>query len=93
MPIVLREPTKNFGNCYFCLVIVKGFNKKTKHLLKYSDIPSAIRPVAHCYKIFVPVFAGLPKINDDVISLTTSNMDDGKKADVFLPSDDDFDLL
>ncbi|XP_076040377.1 uncharacterized protein LOC143024889 [Oratosquilla oratoria] len=63
VPMVWREPTNHFDNCYSCLVNVKGLNEKTKHLLKYQDIPSTIRPVAP-----VPVFAGLPEIDDDVIN-------------------------
>ena len=91
VPMVWREPTNHLDNCYFCLVNVKGFNKKTKHLLKYPDILSTIRPVAHCHEIPVPVFDRLPEIDDDVISETTSNTDKDEPTDVFLPSDADCD--
>lgn len=60
--------------------------------MKYPDIPSAIRPVAHCDEIPVPVFAGLNEINDDVISTTTSNTDEDEPTDVFQPSDADCDM-
>src|ERR1044072_1204441 len=48
----------------FCLVNVKGFNKKNKQYLKYPRIPSAIRPVAHSEEIPVPIFTKLLKIDD-----------------------------
>lgn len=37
MAMVGREQTNHFDNCYFRLVNVRGFNKKTKYLLKYTD--------------------------------------------------------
>ena len=59
--------------CYFCLVNVKGFNKKNKQHLQYPSIPPAIRPVPHGDQIPVPVFTKLPSIDEDQLTFSTSS--------------------
>ena len=54
VPIVLREPKNHVDDCYFCLVNVKGFNKKNKQHLQYPNIHSAMRPIPHGDKILYP---------------------------------------
>ena len=39
----------------FCMTKVAGFTKKTKHLIDYPNLPSALRPVPHGPGIPVPV--------------------------------------
>jgi len=46
-PIVWREPKDHLFGCYFCLTNVKGFISKSKHTVKYPDLPSAMWPVPH----------------------------------------------
>ena len=41
-----------------------GINRKNQSSLKYPDLESARRPVAHCDEIPVPVFGELPDISD-----------------------------
>src|ERR1700755_334050 len=72
----------------FCVVNVKGFNKKNKQYLKYPRISSAIRPVAHSEEIPVPIFTKLPKI-DDTDLCSPSSSDEEDTTDIFQPCDED----
>ena len=47
VPMVWREPTNHFSDCYFSLTKVSGHSKKSKSKIVYPDCPSALRPVAH----------------------------------------------
>ena len=55
-PMIWIEPTNHKNECYFCLTpsMKKGFNRKKKSLIEYSDIPSAIRPVCHSDQLPIP---------------------------------------
>lgn len=86
--MVWREPTNHLDDCYFCLVNVKGFNKKNKQYLQYPNIPSAILPVAHSEEIPVPAFTELPKIYDTYLS-SPGTTDEDDATDLFQPSDED----
>ena len=63
--MVWREPTNHATDCYFCAVDVSGINRKNRGSLKYPDLQSARRPVAHCDAIPVPLFGELPDISDE----------------------------
>lgn len=65
IPMVWREPTNHVTDCYFCAIDVTGINRKNRSSLKYPDLESARRPVAHCDEIPVPVFGELPDISDE----------------------------
>ena len=65
IPMVWREPTNHVTDCYFCTVDVTGINRKNRGNLKYRDLQSARRPVAHCDEIPVPIFGELPNISDE----------------------------
>jgi hypothetical protein len=44
VPLVWREPK----DCYFCLTNITGItSSKSKHTVKYPNVPSAMRPVPH----------------------------------------------
>ena len=34
-------------DCYFCMINIKGINRKNKHYAQYPYVPSAIRPISH----------------------------------------------
>ena len=42
-----REPQDNSSDCYFCITQKKGISSKSKHTVKYPNLPSALRPVPH----------------------------------------------
>jgi len=68
IPMVWREPTNHVTDCYFCAVDVTGINRKNRGSLKYPDLQSARRPVAHCDEIPVPICGELPDISDEDVS-------------------------
>jgi len=45
VPMVWREPTDHVSDCYFCLTSITGVTAKSKHTVRYPDLPSAMRPV------------------------------------------------
>ena len=78
VPMVWREPSKHFDDCYFCTMHLKGINRKNKKSLKYPNLPSAIRPVPHCNEIPVPAFKSLP----DLLEVESGPNDDGADLDL-----------
>ena len=47
VPIVWSEPRNHFNEPYFCVTSTNGFFGKSKHEIKNSNIPSAVRPSSH----------------------------------------------
>ena len=68
IPMVWREPTNHVTDCYFCAIDVTGINRKNRSSLKYPDLESARRPVAHCDEIPVPVPGELTDISEEDFS-------------------------
>ena len=66
------EPNNHLTDCYFCRVNTTGVGKKNQHKITYPNIPSAIRPVLHTEEVPVPVFKGLPSLDDKDIAHDTS---------------------
>ena len=62
IPMIWRELTNHFDDCYFCPVSTKGIDWKNRNSLVYPNLKSAIRPIPHCNKIPIPVLEGLPKL-------------------------------
>ena len=54
VPMVWREQKDHVTDCYFCLTKTSGYTSKTKKLIKYPSLPSAIRPVSHDDSLPVP---------------------------------------
>ena len=75
IPMVWREQQNHFDDCYFCLINLKGINKKNKHTLQYPNIQSAIRPVPHCEDIPVPIFSILPELTEEECPVDPCSMD------------------
>ncbi len=65
IPMIWREPKDHVTDCYFCIVKITGFNKKTRHKICYPNLDSAIRPMPHCGEVPVPVFEQLPSLEDE----------------------------
>jgi hypothetical protein len=65
VPMVWREPKNHCDDCYFCLVNIKGINRKNKQNWKYPDLNSARRPVPHSDEIPIPLFNSLPELLED----------------------------
>ena len=76
IPMVWRELTNYVTDCYFCTVNVTGINRKNRGSLKYLDLQSASRPVAHCDEISEPIFGELPGISDEDASSVEGDEDE-----------------
>ena len=75
VPIVWREPTNHFSDCYFCLTKISGHSKKSKSKIVYPNCSSALRPVTHVSEnILVPSPPSQLELRADEIckSATTS---------------------
>ncbi|KAI6650057.1 hypothetical protein LOD99_6272 [Oopsacas minuta] len=81
IPMIWREPQNHISDCYFCMANISGFNAKTKSLIKYPNLHSAIRPVPHSIDVPVPKFTNL-----DVIS----EIDNCETRDSLIREDEDF---
>jgi hypothetical protein len=47
VPIIGSEPKEHSTDCYFCLTNIIGITFKSKHTVKYANVPSVMRPVSH----------------------------------------------
>lgn len=47
VPVIWREPTNHFSDCYFCMTIIKGFSFKTRKSVAYPNIESVSKPMPH----------------------------------------------
>jgi len=54
IPMVWREPQDHSSDCYFCITQIKGISSKSKHTVKYPNLPSAMRPVPHNEDLCIP---------------------------------------
>jgi hypothetical protein len=52
--MIWREPKNHSDGCYFCCCDVKGYNSKTKKVILYPNLPSALRSVTHGPEVPVP---------------------------------------
>ena len=48
IPAIWREQTDHVADCYFCMVIVKGFNKKNKHSTPTSRVQLSFEACSSC---------------------------------------------
>ena len=58
IPMVWREGKDHITDCYFCMINLRGINRKNKHHVQYPDVPSAIRPIPYCPDLPVPTPVG-----------------------------------
>jgi len=65
--MIWREPTNHDNDCYFCMTIVRGCNKKTKHKIVRSSLPSALRP--RLYSVDIPLPTPPAALNESDSSL------------------------
>ena len=54
IPMVWREPQDHSLDCHFCITQIKGISSKSKHTVKYPNLPSAMRPVPHSEDLPIP---------------------------------------
>ncbi|GFS30370.1 hypothetical protein NPIL_23611 [Nephila pilipes] len=54
VPMVIQELKDRINDLYFCLTNITGHSSKTKLMIKYLDIPSALKPKFHEVGLLVP---------------------------------------
>lgn len=81
IPMVWREQRNHFDDCYFCLVNVTGYSRKTKHLIQYPNLDSALRPIAHSDEVPIPIFTHLPQIDDGNFTTSSSDLSQDEHED------------
>ena len=82
IPMVWREPANHITDCYFCAIDLNGINRKNRGIVKYLDLHSARRPVAHCDEIPVPICKELPDVShEDVSSIEVQEEEKGADVD------------
>ena len=74
--MVWREPRNHVSDCYFCAIDVTGINRKNCKILKYPDLESARRPVAHSDECTVPVYAMLFEDSDNGSTASQESQED-----------------
>lgn len=60
VPMVWREPKNHYDDCYFCLVKLRGVNRKK---MIYPDLESAKRPLPHSEDVPVPTLGDLSDLS------------------------------
>jgi hypothetical protein len=54
VPMIWREPKNHTDDCYFCCYSVKEYNSKSKKVILYPNILSALSPVVNGPEVPVP---------------------------------------
>jgi hypothetical protein len=52
--MVWSEPKDYSSDCYFCVTNKAGITSKSKHTVKYPNVPSAMRPVPYNEALPIP---------------------------------------
>jgi hypothetical protein len=52
--MIRRASKHHLMDCYFCLSNIVGISAKSKHVVQYPYLPSAIRPVLHSEDLPAP---------------------------------------
>lgn len=89
VPMVWREPTNHFNDCYFCITKTEGYSIKGKRKIEYPNLFSVMRPVPHNEDLPVPT-APLDwqdiVLEDNKASLDTDTFEDQCTDSTFIPS-------
>ena len=79
-----RETKNHTDDCCFCAINLAGINKEKRKSLLYPNLPSALRPVAHCDEIPIPVFEKLPDEPNENLDVSFQEQDNLNDND-FVP--------
>ena len=86
IPMFWRERKDHITDCYFCMINLKGINRKNKHIVQYPDVPSAIRLIPHGPDLPVPEPDGNMEYSSDS---EHSDMTVVARDDAYKPEKDD----
>ena len=82
--MIWREPKKHTDECSICPINLTGINKKKSIPSTYQNLPSALRPVAHCNEFPIPVFKEPPDVPNENLDVSFDEQDDLNDND-FVP--------
>ena len=68
IPMVWREPQDHSSDCYFFITQIEEISSKSKHTVKYPNLPSAVRAVSHSEDLPIPHPSTHPTLEDTRIS-------------------------
>ena len=71
----LEGDKKPYRRLLVCAINLTGINKKKRKSLLYPNLPSALRPVAHCDEIPIPVFKKLPDVSTENLDVSFQEQD------------------
>jgi hypothetical protein len=82
VPMVWREAQDHVTDCYFCMTNLNGINGKKKHHVKYPNVISAIKPIAHGPDLPIPdPDFSMESIPDTPEVIDTYDTDEGSDYD------------
>jgi hypothetical protein len=81
IPVVQRQPKDSSSDSYFCSTNITGFTSKSKHTVKYPDLPSAMRPFPHSEELSVPNPLENMNFSDDNSDSNDHGQQDRNKVD------------
>jgi len=82
--MIWKERIDHGADCYFCIVIVKVFNKKNKHSTPLPKLQFSFeRPVPYVVDAHKPVSNYLPYLEDDTLRYFLTSTDDDMSVDSF----------
>ena len=76
--MIWREPKNYTDDCFFCAINLTGIKKKKRKSLIYANLPSVLRPVAHCDEIPIPIFKELPDVPNENLDASFEDNDDSE---------------
>ena len=76
--MIWREPKNHTGDCLFCAINLTGIKKRKRKSLIYLNLPSVLRPVAHCDEIPIPVFKELPDVPNENLDASFEDSNDSE---------------
>ena len=82
---MLKEGYDHITDCYFCLTTFKGCNRKRKHHVKYSCVPSITKPVPHRSNLPVPE----PSVTIDMKPTSESQSSAAVEYDSYMPEEEE----
>ena len=87
IPMFWKEPKDHSSDCYFCLTNKTGITSKSKHTVKYPDLPSAMRPVSHTEELPVPKSPENLTFSNDNSNFDEDHRQQGDNAECNLTSE------
>ena len=84
-PMTSTEGKGHNTGCYFCLINLEGCNRKNKHYIKYSDVPSITKTIPYSSNFPVPE----PNVPIDMETTSDSQLSAAAEHDSYMPEEEE----